>query len=117
MRRSKIFECEVTFRNDDSSAARTIKDIRLHSQGGLVWFEPDENGDVYGIRMRDKEYPFYSERPDFLLFSMQKQGQARMAGYALTDVDARRVGFNLGWALGHCHREGYDFREVLEVLD
>mgnify|MGYP006097362857 FL=1 len=52
-----------------------------------------------------------------MLFSMQKQGQARMAGYALTDVDARRVGFNLGWALGHCHREGYDFREVLEVLD
>ena len=117
MRRAKIFECEVTFRNDDGSVARTIRDIRLHSQGGLVWFDPDENGNVYGVRMRDKEYPFYSERPDFLLFSLQKQGQARMAGYALTDVDARRVGFNLGWALGHCHREGYEFRELLETLD
>lgn len=116
MRRSKIFHCEVTFRNEDRSVARTISDVRMHSQGGLVWFDPDENGDVYGIRMRDKEYPFYSERPDFLLFSLQKQGQASMVGYALTDVDARRVGFNLGWALGHCHREGYDFREPLELL-
>lgn len=116
MRRSKIFHCEVTFRNEDRSVARTIKDVRMHSQGGLVWFDPDENGDVYGIRMRDKEYPFYSERPDFLLLSLQKQGQATMVGYALTDVDARRVGFNLGWALGHCHREGYDFREPLELL-
>lgn len=116
MRRSKIFECEVTFRDEDRRPTRTIKDIRMHSQGGLVWFDPDENGDVYGIRIRDKEYPFYNERPDFLLFSLQKKGQAAMVGYALTDVDARRVGFNLGWALGHCHREGYDFREVLETL-
>lgn len=116
MRRSKIFECEVTFRNEDRSTARSIKDIRMHSQGGLVWFDPDENGDVYGIRMRDKEYPFYSERPDFLLFSLQKQGETSMVGYALTDVDARRVGFNLGWVLGHCHREGYDFRQTLDQL-
>jgi hypothetical protein len=116
MRRSKVFECDVTFRNPDFSTARSFTGIRMHSQGGMVWFDPDENGDVYGIRMRDKEYPFYSERPDFLLFSMQKKGQARMAGYALTDVDARRVGFNLGWALGHCHREGYEFRELLEEL-
>jgi hypothetical protein len=116
LRRSKIFECEVTFRNEDGSTARKIDGIRMHSQGGLVWFNPDENGDVYGIRMRDKEYPFYSERPDFLLFSMQKKGQARMVGYALTDVDARRVGFNLGWALGYCHLEGYEFREPLPTL-
>jgi hypothetical protein len=116
MRRAKIFQCEVTFRNEDGSPARTIPDIRMHSQGGLVWFDPDENGDVYGIRIRDKEYPFYSERPDFLLFSLQKKGQARMVGYALTDVDARRVGFNLGFALGHCHLEGYEFREPLPTL-
>ena len=116
MRRAKIYECEVAFRNDDGSIARRFTDIRLHSQGGLVWFDPDENGDIYGLRIRDKEYPFYSERPDFLLFSLQKQGQALMVGYALTDVDARRVGFNLGFALGHCHLEGYEFREVLETL-
>ena len=117
LRRAKMFECSVTFRNEDRSVARTIEGIRMHSQGGLVWLEPDEKGDVYGIRMRDKEYPFYSEQPDFLLFSLQKQGQANMVGYALTDVDARRVGFNLGWALGHCNREGYTFRQPLEVLD
>jgi hypothetical protein len=117
LRRSKIFECEVTFSNEDRSTARSIKDIRMHSQGGLVWFDPDKNGDVYGIRMRDKEYPFYSEMPDFLLFSLQKKGQSSMVGYALTDVDARRVGFNLGWVLGHCHREGYDFREPLVTLN
>lgn len=116
MRRSKIFHCEITFRNEDYSTARAIKDIRLHSQGGLVWFDPDEDGNVYGLRMRDKEYPFYSERPDFLLLSVQKKGQSRMVGYSLTDVDARRVGLNLGWALAHCHRDGYDFRESLENL-
>ncbi|MEQ8736794.1 MAG: chromophore lyase CpcT/CpeT [Rhodospirillaceae bacterium] len=116
MRRSKIFECEVTFRTEDGREARSVKDIRLHSQGGLVWFDPDENGDVYGLRMRDKEYPFYSERPDFLLLSLQKKGQATMVGYALTDVEARRVGFNLGSVLGHCHREGYDFRQTLDQL-
>lgn len=117
MRRSKVFECDVTFRGDDGGPTRHIKDIRMHSQGGLVWFDPDENGDVYGIRMRDKEYPFYEERPDFLLFSLQKKGQAGMVGYALTDVDARRVGFYLGWASGHCHREGYEFRESLAQID
>jgi hypothetical protein len=116
MRRAKIFQCEVIFRNEDGSVARSIKDIRLHSQGGLVWFDPNGNGEVYGIRIRDKEYPFYRERPDFLLFSLLKQGQTRMVGYALTDVDARRVGFSLGWVLGHCHREGYEFREPLETL-
>ena len=117
MRRSKIFDCNVTFRDEDGSTARRFDNVRMHSQGGLVWFDPDENGDVYGIRMRDKEYPFYSEQPDFLLFSLMKQGQAGMVGYALTDVDARRVGFNLGWALGHCAREGYTFRQPLAVLN
>ncbi len=82
MRRAKIFECEVTFRNEDGSAARSIAGIRMHSQGGMVWFDPDADGEVYGIRMRDKEYPYYSEWPDFLLFSLHKQGQIRMAGYA-----------------------------------
>jgi hypothetical protein len=116
MRRSKIFECEITFRDADAKPVRTLTDIRLHSQGGLVWFDPDDEGNVFGLRMRDKEYPFYSERPDFLLLSVQKQGSERMVGYSLTDVNARRVGLNLGFALAHCHREGYTFRQTLDQL-
>ncbi len=116
MRRADVFECEASFLAKDGRTPRKISGIRLHSQGGLAWFEPDENGDVYGLRLLSVEFPFYSERPDYLWLSFRKQGQASQVGYGLADVDSRRVGFGLGWVTGHCHLQGYGFREPLETL-
>lgn len=116
MRRADIFECEASFLGKDGRIPRKIEGIRLHSQGGLAWFDPDENGDVYGLRLRNAEFPFYDERPDYLWLSFRKQGQALQVGYGLADVNARRIGFGLGWVTGHCHLEGYNFREPLETL-
>jgi len=116
MRRADIFQCEVSFLGTDGRIPRKISGIRLHDQGGLAWLEADEDGDVYGLRLSDTEFPFYSERPDYLWLSFRKQGQARQVGYGLADVDSRRVGFGLGWVTGHCHLQGYDFREPLSTL-
>lgn len=114
--RAGIYECEVSFLDKEGRTPRKVSGIRLHNQGGLSWLEPDEKGEVYGLLLRRTEFPFYSERPDYLWLSFRKQGQTSQVGYGLADVDSRRVGFGLGWVTGHCHMQGYGFRESLQVL-
>jgi len=120
LRRAKIFICEAAFRNENQTgydSGQIIKDLRLHSQGGLVWITRESDGARYGLRLRDKEYPYYEERPDFLFFSIRQPDSARSVAYSVHDSDSRRLGINLNWMSANCHREGYDFREPLELLE
>jgi hypothetical protein len=114
--RAKIFICQVTFQGETrGEAEQTIENIRLHSQGGQLWFKRP-NGREVALRLRDKEYPYYDVRPDFLFLAVRERDKEASLGSSIHDVDSRRLGLNLGWMGAHCVREGYEFREPLEAL-
>jgi hypothetical protein len=115
MRRADPFVCEVNLRLDDGSTQR-IDNIRLHSQGGTQTLVREDTGEEYVIRLRDKEYPFYDTRPDFLFLAIRKAGEQRSLAYTISDPDARQLGVSFGGVLAHCYRKGYTFREPLDLL-
>ena len=115
MRRAHIFVCEMSLRLDDGNTQRA-EGLRLHSQGGVQSVKREDTGEDYVLRLRDKEYPFYDTRPDFLFLSVRKKGEQRSLAYTVGDADARRLGVSFSGVLAHCHREGYTFRQPLELL-
>jgi hypothetical protein len=116
MNRAKIFICEVTFRGERrGEGEQKIEGLRLHSQGGQVW-ATGADGKVVGLRLRDKEYPYYDVRPDFLFFAVREKDKDASLGFSIHDVQSRRLGLDLGWMGAHCAREGYDFRQPLDAL-
>lgn len=114
MRRADTFTCEVAFRSENAS--QQVKGLPIHTQGGTVDLIREEDGQSITLMIRQKEYPYYSERPDFMFFSVRNTGEFRSIAYAVTDTDARRIGISTGGLSAHCHRDGYEFRESLEVL-
>ncbi|MFK7954675.1 MAG: chromophore lyase CpcT/CpeT [Lysobacterales bacterium] len=116
MRRAKVFFCEVSFRDDQGAITQTQANIRLLSQGGTFELTRQSDSQSFTGLLRDKQYPFYSDRPDFMYFSFRKTGEPRSLVYTVHDVDSRRFGFNTQGIGAHCHREGYEFREVLSEL-
>lgn len=116
LRRANTFVCEINFRLADGSSQKE-ENLRVHSQGGTQTVTHDETGDQYTIRLRDKQYPFYDTRPDFLFMAIRKSNERRSLAYALSDTDARRIAINFGDVLAHCFREGYTFRQPLEWIE
>lgn len=115
MRRANEFVCQVTFRSEDGSS-QTVEDLRLMSQGGTFEVARESDGKVFAALLRDKQYPYYDERPDFIYFSFREKGAARSLVYTVHDVDSRRLGFNTQGIGAHCHRRGYEFREPINEL-
>lgn len=115
MRRAHLFDCELSLRLEDGST-QTARGLRVHSQGGIQAVERDDNGESYSIRLRDKQYPFYDTRPDFLFMAILKDSDARSVAYAIADPDSRRLGVSANGLNAHCHREGFEFLEALDVL-
>ena len=115
LRRAQPFLCEVNVRLDDGGSQREAG-LRLHSQGGEQTITRRDNGEKYVLRMRDKEYPFYDTRPDFLFLSIRKANERRSLAYSVGDAESRRLGFSFDGLLTHCYREGYTFRQPLETL-
>jgi len=111
LRKSKVFLCEASIISSKHNY-KLIENKRVLSQGGEVWFNHPENSKKFGIRIRDKEYPFYNIRPDFIFLAIREYGKDFSIGYSIHDVNSRRIGINLGWISAHCHREGYNFREA-----
>ena len=116
LRRAKPFICEMSLRLEGGGAQR-VDGLRVHSQGGEQSVVREDSGDEYVLRIRDKEYPFYETRPDFLFLSVRKAGEQRSLAYTVTDADARRLGVSFDGVLAHCYREGYSFRQPLELLN
>ena len=114
MRRAKRFVCGVIFRHEDGS--QQISDLSLHSQGGTVDVIRAHDGAEFTILLRDKEYPFYSDRPDFMYFSVRREGEERSVAYSVHDVRSRTLGVSIPGMVAHCYREGYQFRETYEQL-
>ena len=115
LRRARPFLCEVNMRLDDGSSQHE-EGLRLHSQGGEQTVTRRDNGEKYILRMRDKEYPFYDTRPDFLFLSIRKENERRSLAYTVGDAESRRLGFSFDGVLAHCYLEGYTFRQSLETL-
>lgn len=115
MRRAKIFLCEATFRSDGREP-QSIGNLKLHSQGGEAHLSRQTDGAEFSLRLRDKEYPYYNTRPDFLYFSFREKGGQRSIVYTVNDSNSRRIGFSTPQFSAHCHREGYNFREPIEEL-
>lgn len=85
-----------------------------------VWFEADVRRDrddaEFTILMRNKEYPYYATRPDFIYFSIRRKGESRSVVFTVNDPLSRRLGVNFDGILAHCYLDGYDFRESYENL-
>ena len=115
LRRVKTFTCNFTFDPRGSSAQGTTG-LRLHSQGGSFDVKRERDGQEFTVLMRDKEYPYYSTRPDFIYFSIRKKGELASVVFTVNDPDSRLLGVNTGEILASCYRDGYEFRESLEQL-
>lgn len=115
MRRVKAFTCNVTF-DPQGPSPQEISGLRLHSQGGSFDVTRERDGQVFTVLMRDKEYPYYSTRPDFIYFSIRRKGEQASVVFTVNDPDSRSLGVNNGELLASCHRDGYGFRESLERL-
>lgn len=115
LRRAKPFVCQLNLRLENGES-QNVDGLRVHSQGGEQSVTRRDTGEDYVLRLRDKEYPFYDTRPDFLFLSVRKAGEQRSLAYTVSDANSRRLGVSFDGVLAHCYREGYTFREPLETL-
>lgn len=118
LKRAHRYECGVTFKETPASKPyQEIENLSVHSEGGTVDFADKETGKEYTVLVREKEYPFYDSRPNFLYFSLREKDAKQSLVFSVNDLDSRRMGITLGGMGVHCHREGYTFDESLDVLN
>jgi len=125
MRKAKRYTCEVSFRPTDQSLSfqelgeqtQREKGLSIHSQGGEFEVTRKSDGTVFNYLMREKEYPYYAERPEFIYFSIREKEATRSTLYTVSDIDARRLGGQTAGIGFHCHRDGYEFQESRIQLD
>ena len=115
LRRVKRFICNFTF-DPRGPEPQEITGLRLHSQGGSFDVTRERDGRQFTVLMRDKEYPYYSSRPDFIYFSIRRKGEQASIVFTVNDPESRALAVNTGELLASCYREGYEFREPLEAL-
>lgn len=116
LRRAKIFSCDVYFYGDGGDQ-QVVEDLRIHSQGGTAQAIRESDSQSFDILLRDKEYPYYASRPDFIYYSIRESGAARSTAYGVADKNTRQFGLNAGKVGVFCHLEGFAFREPIEALE
>lgn len=115
MRRSRIFYCDVYFYGEPGESG-IVKDLRLHSQGGLLNVVRESDGAGFDVLMRDKQYPYYDTRPDFIYFSIRPAGEQRSIAFSVNDPNSRQLGIRTTEIGAFCHRQGYQFHESIAEL-
>lgn len=115
MRRSKRFTCGIIFRNEDGTSQR-VDGLSNHSQGGTVEAVRDADGQRFTLLLRDKEYPYYSERPDFMYFSVRRAGERRSVAFSVHDVRSRTIGVSVPELVAFCNLDGYQFQESYDEI-
>lgn len=116
LRRAKLFDCSVYFFANNQFEGQVVEGLEVHSQGGTVAATRESDGKTFEILMRDKEYPYYDTRPDFIYFSLREQGNPRSIAFATTDPKSRQIGVRAESIGAFCNRKGYQFREPLGTL-
>lgn len=109
--RTKTFSCDIHFYSGEYLSGphpddQIFPDREIHSQGGTITVTRKADGKEYVFRLRDKEYPYYEENPDFMFLSL-RQGSDPFLAYSLHDPTAKLIGFNLGWVSAFCNRIEY----------
>lgn len=125
MRKANRFTCDVTFRPDvmtlsfDEFRAQTqeVNNLSIHSEGDSFNVTRESDGTSFTYLMREKEYPFYAERPEFIYFSVKEDGANRSTVFTVNDIASRCLGGQFGSLGFHCHRDGYEFMESNDIID
>lgn len=117
LRKARFYVCDFYFYGEDRRQQQVVKDLRIHSQGGIGKAVRESDGEAFEILLREKEYPYYSSRPDFIYYSLRKEGQRRSEAYGVADPVSRTFGVNAGHVGAFCHQDGYTFRQTLGELE
>ena len=71
MRKATNYKCSVGFFEkgyySGSEFDKRYEDVIIYNQGDISWFENPIDQKVYGLQLREKEYPFYTEGADFFM--------------------------------------------------
>lgn len=126
MRKADRFSCDVSFKPENTQGM-SFTDVRektenvrgnsIHSEGGTFIAVRSYDGKEFEYLMREKEYPFYDERPNFIYFSLREKGSPYSIAYTVSDLNSRRIGGQFGDFGFQCNREGYTFDQSLELLN
>lgn len=106
MRKVTPYTCNVSFHEKayyiPSEKDKKYKDINIHNQGGMHWFDNPINGKKYAIQLREKEYPFYVEGSDFFMMRFIEEGKLASEVIVTGQPGAKSLSFQIGWASAHC---------------
>lgn len=116
LRRARTYICDVYFYGETRADQQVVEDLKVHSQGGVGVAVRQTDGQSFEILLRQKEYPYYDTRPDFIYYSVRKAGERRSVAYGVADYNSRQFGLNAGDVGAFCHLEGYNFRQLFEEL-
>lgn len=115
LRRAKRYQCEAQF-GAPGTEKQVVDGLSVHSQGGLATATRASDGQAFDLLIREKEYPYYTERPDFIYFSVRRSGEQRSIAYTVNDLRSRSLGVYHDGLMFYCYLEGYEFRERYEDL-
>ncbi|MEO0996683.1 MAG: chromophore lyase CpcT/CpeT [Pseudomonadota bacterium] len=116
MNRARPYRCDVYFYAPDA-APQVVSDLPMHDQGGTVRAERRSDGATFEVLMRNKEYPYYDTRPDFIYFSLRRAGEQRSLAFSVNDPLSRQLGVRTPEVGAFCHRLGYAFLEPYAVIE
>lgn len=106
MRKATNYKCTVGFYEkgyySGSENDKRYEDVIIHNQGGMAWFENPLDKKTYGLQLREKEYPFYTEGSDFFMMRFIEKDQTRSTVIITAEPKAKKLSFSLGWATGAC---------------
>ena len=99
-RKARMFKCWVSPKKRDGSYG-FYNNVRVHDQGGFVWFEGDDHERV-GIKLRNVVWPSGRNRPSFVLYAYRGDDEKSAVSYAWTSPDGERLAINLRWIQASC---------------
>ncbi len=109
MRKATMYSCDVSYYEKGyyggSEKDKKYENVIIHNQGGKEWFYNPINQKTYGLQLREKEYPFYSEGADFFMMRFIEKGQNRSEVIVTSEPYVDKLSFSLGWASGVCYKQ------------
>lgn len=107
LRRAARFTCDVNFLVDylkgPDPADQHEVGLSIHAQGGEIKLVRKSTGVPYTLRLRQREYAYYTTDSDFMYLNFREDGKP-FSAYSLHDPDARFLGMNLNWMSVACRR-------------